>query len=97
MSKLILSVHQEESSFLSDPNTASQIHPILEQLYEDLNSYHETSIPIDQFNSIELKLFPFYPNPPEVYDWTVPLALINIVKRMKPNWDLTMAKASRIF
>lgn len=85
---------QEESSFLSDPITAFQIRPILEQLYEDLNSYHETSISIDQFNSIELKLFPFYPNPPKVYDWTVPLALINIMKRIEPNWDLTMTKAS---
>jgi hypothetical protein len=31
---------------------------ILEQLYEDLGSYAETAIPVDQFNSIELKLLP---------------------------------------
>jgi nitrogen permease regulator 2-like protein len=31
---------------------------IIEQLYEDLSSYAETAIPIDQFNSIELKLLP---------------------------------------
>ena len=83
---------QEESGFLSSPQTSHQVHAILEQLYEDLNSYSETSIPIDQFNSIELKIFPFYPNPPEVKDWMVPLCLINLTKRIEENWDLTMAK-----
>jgi hypothetical protein len=83
---------QEESCFLSSPDTSPAVHAILEQLYEDLNSYSETSIPIDQFNSIELKIFPFYPNPPSVKDWMVPLALINLSKRTEDNWDLTMAK-----
>lgn len=68
---------------------------ILEQLYEDLNSYSETSIPIDRFNSIELKIFPFYPNPPQVKDWMVPLALINLSKRIEDNWDLTMQRVCR--
>ncbi|KAL0063737.1 Nitrogen permease regulator 2 [Marasmius tenuissimus] len=71
------------------------MHAVLEQLYEDLNSYSETSIAIDQFNSIELKIFPFYPNPPQVHDWMVPLALINLTKRIEDNWDLTMAKVCR--
>ncbi|KAF9014006.1 nitrogen permease regulator 2-domain-containing protein [Cyathus striatus] len=83
---------EEESGFLSSSQTSPAIHAILEQLYEDLNSYSETSIPIDQFNSIELKIFPFYPNPPPVKDWMVPLALINLTKRIEDNWDLTMAK-----
>jgi hypothetical protein len=64
----------------------------LEQLYEDLNSYSETSIQIDKFNSIELKIFPFYPNPPPVNDWMVPVALIKFDNIMGQNWDLTMAK-----
>lgn len=49
---------------------------------------------MDRFNSIELKIFPFYPNPPPVKDWTVPLALINLEKNIEPNWDLTMAKVA---
>lgn len=32
----------------------------MEQLFEDLNSYSETSINLDGFNSLELKLFPFF-------------------------------------
>jgi hypothetical protein len=83
---------KEESSFLSSPETSFKIHAILEQLYEDLNSYSETSIQIDRFNSIELKIFPFYPNPPPVKDWMVPVALIRFDNIMEHNWDLTMAK-----
>ncbi len=83
---------KEESSFLSAPETSFKIHAILEQLYEDLNSYSETSIQIDNFNSIELKIFPFYPNPPPVHDWMVPVALIRFENIMEQNWDLTMAK-----
>jgi len=64
----------------------------LEQLYEDLNSYSETSIRVDSFNSIELKIFPFYPNPPPVNDWMVPVALIKFENIMEQNWDLTMTK-----
>ncbi|KAJ7632734.1 nitrogen permease regulator 2-domain-containing protein [Roridomyces roridus] len=91
----VLTACEEESEFLSSPNTSPAIHAILEQLYEDLNSYAETSIPIDRFNSIELKIFPFYPNPPPVKDWMVPLALINLDKRIEANWDLTMVKVCR--
>ncbi|RDB21496.1 Nitrogen permease regulator 2 [Hypsizygus marmoreus] len=91
----VLSSCEKESRFLSNPETSTTIHAILEQLYEDLNSYAETSIPIDHFNSIELKIFPFYPNPPPVNDWMVPLALINITKRMEDNWDLTMVKVCK--
>ena len=83
---------KEESSFLSSPETSFKIHAILEQLYEDLNSYSETSIRIDNFNSIELKIFPFYPNPSPVKDWMVPVALIKFDNVVEQNWDLTMAK-----
>ncbi|KAH9981048.1 nitrogen permease regulator 2 [Lactifluus volemus] len=88
----VLTACEEESLFLSSPETSFKIHAILEQLYEDLNSYSETSIPIDNFNSIELKIFPFYPNPPPVKDWMVPVALINFKNIIGQNWDLTMAK-----
>ncbi|KAF9526961.1 nitrogen permease regulator 2 [Crepidotus variabilis] len=91
----VLQACEEESEFLSSPTKSQAVHAILEQLYEDLNSYSETSIQIDRFNSIELKIFPFYPNPPQVKDWMVPLALINLSKRMEENWDLTMLKVCK--
>lgn len=91
---LIRSIHvQQESGLLSTPDSVLRIQPLLEQLFEDLNSYSETSIPVDAFNSIELQIFPFYPNPPKVNNWQVPVALINLEKRKDPNWDMSMAKA----
>ncbi|KAI0797599.1 nitrogen permease regulator 2-domain-containing protein [Abortiporus biennis] len=88
----VLTTCEEESAFLTSPGNSQTIYAILEQLYEDLNSYSETSIPIDQFNSIELKIFPFYPNPPAVKDWDIPLALISLTRRVEDNWDLTIVK-----
>jgi nitrogen permease regulator 2-like protein len=88
----VLTACEKESGFLSAPQAPSIVQAVLEQLFEDLNSYSETSIPIDRFNSIELKIFPFYPNPPPVSDWMVPVALISLNKRVEGNWDLTMAK-----
>ncbi|KIP09077.1 hypothetical protein PHLGIDRAFT_68214 [Phlebiopsis gigantea 11061_1 CR5-6] len=88
----VLTACEEESAFLSGPKSSAAIPAILEQLYEDLNSYSETSIQIDESNAIDLKIFPFYPNPPPVKDWQVPLALINLTRRIEPNWDLTVAK-----
>ncbi|KAF8303106.1 nitrogen permease regulator 2, partial [Clavulina sp. PMI_390] len=88
----VLLACEQESSLLSNPKFSHKIPPILEQLFEDLNSYSETSIPIDDFNSIELQIFPFYPNPPKVEVWQVPVALVNLEKRKDPNWDLAMAK-----
>ncbi|KAF9483818.1 NPR2-domain-containing protein [Pholiota conissans] len=91
----VLKSCEEESAFLSSPQTSPAVHAILEQLYEDLNSYSETSISIDHFNSVELKIFPFYPNPPPLDDWMVPLALINLTKRIEDNWDLTIQKVCK--
>ncbi|KZS91590.1 NPR2-domain-containing protein [Sistotremastrum niveocremeum HHB9708] len=88
----VLTACEEESHFLSSDSTSPRIHGILEQLYEDLNSYSEASIPVDSFNSLELKLYPFYPNPPRVDDWSVPLAFINLAERIEPNWDITVAR-----
>ncbi|KAI6132117.1 nitrogen permease regulator 2-domain-containing protein [Pisolithus croceorrhizus] len=78
----VLAACEEESKFLSSSKSSLAMHAILEQLYEDLKL----------FNSIELKIFPFYPNPPPVKDWQVPLALINLKSRVEDNWDLTVRK-----
>jgi hypothetical protein len=61
---------QLDSGYLSSPSADhTSIPAVLEQLFEDLNSYSETSIPLDGFNSLELKLFPFYrTSPPHSLD-----------------------------
>ncbi|KAK0544766.1 Nitrogen permease regulator 2 [Tilletia horrida] len=43
-------------------------------------------------DAINVKLFPIYPNPPSANDWDVPVALLDLKKRVDANWDLTMAK-----
>ncbi|KAG8774355.1 Nitrogen permease regulator 2 [Serendipita sp. 397] len=88
----VLTACEIDHSFLTSPTTEYRMYPILEQLFADLNSYSETSIRIDRYNSIELRIFPHYPNPPIINSWDVPVPLIDITKRVEPNWDLTMRK-----
>ncbi|ODN84327.1 hypothetical protein L202_00301 [Cryptococcus amylolentus CBS 6039] len=89
----ILRSAERDSSYLSKPSSSHTALPaVLEQLFEDLNSYSETSIPLDGFNSLELKLFPFYPNPPDCEDWHVPIALVDLNAHKDDNWDITAAR-----
>lgn len=83
-----------ENSFLSkDIRSDSQtVQNVIEQLFEDLNSYCECQIPINTFNTINLKLFPTYRNPPTVYDYHVPVCTVDIEKMMTLNWDITVQK-----
>ncbi|EIW65977.1 hypothetical protein TREMEDRAFT_70382 [Tremella mesenterica DSM 1558] len=91
----ILRSAEIDSAYLSSPAADhTNLHAVLEQLFEDLNSYSETSIPLDGFNSLELKLFPFYPNPPVCEDWHVPIALVDLNALKDDNWDITAARVS---
>lgn len=56
----ILRAAELDSRYLSSPSSKHQMQSILEQIFEDLNSYSETSITVDGINYLELKLFPFY-------------------------------------
>ncbi|KAI8090259.1 nitrogen permease regulator 2 [Gilbertella persicaria] len=85
-----------ECNFLSKEvsSEAQTIQNVIEQLFEDLNSYCECQIPINTFNTINLKLFPTYPNPQTVYDYHVPVCTVDIRKMMSPNWDITVQKVA---
>ncbi|WFD31331.1 Nitrogen permease regulator 2 [Malassezia sp. CBS 17886] len=43
-------------------------------------------------DAINLKLFPAYPNPPEVQDWDVLVPLLDMEKHASNSWDLALAK-----
>ncbi|BEI96644.1 hypothetical protein CcaverHIS631_0202330 [Cutaneotrichosporon cavernicola] len=89
----ILRSAELDTGYLSAPQAHhTPIPAVLEQIFEDLNSYSETSIPLDGYNSLELKLFPHYPNPPECNDWDVPLALVDLKSLRDPNWDITASR-----
>lgn len=59
---------------------------------EDLNNYSETQIPIDDANTLNIKLFPTYPNPPEVKAFYVPVSTVRLEELVDENWDLTMLR-----
>lgn len=67
-----------------------RVHSILEQVFEDLGSYSETSIPLDGANTLDLKLFPQNPNPAVVRDCDVPVALVDLNDMRDESWDITM-------
>jgi nitrogen permease regulator 2-like protein len=88
--------HLEETyHFLSNdvslPDTG-QIFALCEILLEDLNNYSEAMIPIDDANTLNIKLFPTYPPPPSISPHQVPLALVNLSALKDDNWDLTMLR-----
>lgn len=86
---------EEQSRFLSDdtslPN-AGKIYSLCEMLMGDLNNYCECMIPIDELNTLNIKLFPTLPNPASVKPWHVPLFTVVIESMVDENWDLTMLR-----
>lgn len=44
----------------------------------------------DRTNTINLKLFPKYIDPPEVLDHQVPVCILDMRKLVEPSWDLTL-------
>ncbi|RKF54880.1 Nitrogen permease regulator 2-like protein [Erysiphe neolycopersici] len=71
------------------------IAALLEIIKEDLNNYNECMIPVDDANTINLKLFPIRRPPPPVKSWQVPVPKINLLQRLDDTWDLTLAKVTR--
>ena len=86
---------EEQSHFLSadpSPPGTGRIYSLIEALMSDLNNYTEAMIPIDDLNTLNVKLFPTLPPPPKVRSWHVPLFTVDPRKMMDENWDLTMQR-----
>ncbi|KFA60365.1 hypothetical protein S40285_08304 [Stachybotrys chlorohalonatus IBT 40285] len=73
-------------------NTRRPIESLLEIVKEDLNNYGECMIPVDEANTLNMKLFPFHPQPPVVKGWHVPVAKTKFSEIVDPTWDLTLQK-----
>ncbi|KPV76076.1 uncharacterized protein RHOBADRAFT_53069 [Rhodotorula graminis WP1] len=86
-----LSALEEQFSLLSNPPPSFSMSNLLEQLYLDLNAYFETSIPLIDTN-LDLCLYPFYANPPEVRIWDVPIAVTDLEQMKSYSWDVTLYK-----
>ncbi|KAG9065134.1 Nitrogen permease regulator 2 [Linnemannia hyalina] len=93
-STVVAKAKPQEAPSLMDLMQAdgSGMQNLIEQLIEDLNSYCECQIPIDSANTINLKLFPTYPNPAPVYDYQVPISTVNLEALTDVNWDMTMQR-----
>ncbi|KAE8149651.1 nitrogen permease regulator 2-domain-containing protein [Aspergillus avenaceus] len=86
---------EEQNGFLSRDHSKSgegKVYSLCETLMEDLNNYCECMIPIDELNTLNIKLFPVYPAPPSVKAWHVPLFTVRYQAFMDENWDLTMQR-----
>lgn len=86
---------EEQTRFLSEDTSlpgSGKVYSLCETLMGDLNSYAECMIPIDEVNTLNIKLFPTLPNPAPVKAWHVPLFAVRIESLMDENWDLTMQR-----
>lgn len=68
------------------------IESLLEIVKEDLNNYGECMIPVDDANTLNMKLFPYHPPPAPVRGWHVPVAKMKLAEIVDPTWDLTLQK-----
>ncbi|KAH7138393.1 nitrogen permease regulator 2 [Dendryphion nanum] len=71
----------------------SKVYALCEMILEDLNNYAECMIPIDDSNTINLKLFPTHPPPPPISASQVPLLTISLHSLTAPiSSDLTLMR-----
>ncbi|KAF1944662.1 NPR2-domain-containing protein [Clathrospora elynae] len=69
----------------------SKVYALCEMVLEDLNNYAECMIPIDDSNTINLKLFPTRPPPPPILAHQVPLLTVCLSSLQQPiSSDLTL-------
>ncbi|OAA48522.1 Nitrogen permease regulator 2 [Metarhizium rileyi] len=81
-----------EGDGLKDHGARRPIESLLEIVKEDLNNYGECMIPVDEANTINMKLFPHHRTPPTVKGWHVPVAKVKFSEIVDPTWDLTLQK-----
>ncbi|CAK7226785.1 Nitrogen permease regulator 2 [Sporothrix curviconia] len=74
------------------PYHRRSIQSLLEIIKEDLNLYGECMIPVDDANTINMKLFPLHANPPAVEGWHVPVPKMRLAETVDPSWDLTLQR-----
>ncbi|KAK7202749.1 putative nitrogen permease regulator [Myxozyma melibiosi] len=83
-----------QDRFLSNLTPESDtLRAVVDQVFEDLNNYCECFIPLDDdSNSINIKLFPLHPPPPNIRSFHVPISTVRLRQLMDVNWDPTMEK-----
>ncbi|KAI4730543.1 nitrogen permease regulator 2 [Aureobasidium sp. EXF-10728] len=70
----------------------NRVFAICEMVLEDLNCYCECMIPIDDSNTLNLKLFPTRSPPPPIQIYHVPLSTVRFSSLQTNTWDLTVQR-----
>ncbi|BFZ54658.1 Nitrogen permease regulator 2 [Savitreella phatthalungensis] len=85
---------EELKGLLSNEHGRETVYQVIEQVLEDLNNYCECMIPIvDDEVTLNLKLFPKYPDPPpEVTHADVPVPTVRLRELCSTNWDLSLQR-----
>lgn len=83
---------EEQSRFLSKRTSYETIDSLLQQIYQDINNFSECMIPIDESNTVNMKLFPLFPSPPDLKAYQVPISTVRLESMVDVNWDPTMEK-----
>lgn len=87
----VLTFLELESELLSSDNKDSLVN-IIAQIKDDLNSYQECQIIINEFNALDLKLFIAYNDPEDVRDFHVPVFVVDLSRVIDQYWDLTIQR-----
>ncbi|XP_013861874.1 GATOR1 complex protein NPRL2 isoform X1 [Austrofundulus limnaeus] len=78
-----------ESGFISNEESKQKLLPIMSTLLEDLNATGACTLPIDDSNTIHLKLIQLRKDPPVVQEYDVPVFTECKDLFIKSQWDLT--------
>lgn len=83
---------EKESAFLSTTETKAKLETILPQILRDLTVHGECTIPINVANVLNLKVFPRFQDPVQVYDYQVPVAIrdLRALAHNCAEWDLAL-------
>ncbi|XP_073888388.1 GATOR1 complex protein NPRL2 isoform X9 [Macaca fascicularis] len=78
-----------ESSFVSTEESKQKLVPIMTILLEELNASGRCTLPIDESNTIHLKVIEQRPDPPVAQEYDVPVFTKDKEDFFNSQWDLT--------
>ncbi|XP_060241308.1 GATOR1 complex protein NPRL2 isoform X3 [Meriones unguiculatus] len=78
-----------ESSFVSTEESKQKLVPIMTILLEELNASGRCTLPIDESNTIHLKVIEQRPDPPVAQEYDVPVFTKDKEDFCNSQWDLT--------
>uniref|UniRef100_A0A8C5CEN2 NPR2 like, GATOR1 complex subunit n=1 Tax=Gadus morhua TaxID=8049 RepID=A0A8C5CEN2_GADMO len=82
-----------ETGFISNEECKQKLLPIMSTLLEELNATGACTLPIDESNTIHLKLIEQRKDPPIVQEYDVPVFAKGKDHFIKSQWDLTTQQA----